>query len=250
MLGRNTLGYDTDLSEYNINLVDGVLQFGTPIESDTITCRVINAQVENVVTTNNDDVTGYVHATGDIIANYGTGSQVSLTDLATTVSELVSDETKTQYQSASGNVTSWVGGTKVSTTTAGQQAQITDGTNYISLVPNEAPGNGPIITVSDGSSHQSQMTSTQIASANGNFTTSNIKTLSIEGTNSSLVVKDNTDTNIIYLNPNVPTPLIVNGNINAYSFITANSSASSVFETKDINRTCTISIDIFCFENS
>ena len=243
MLGRNSLGYDTDLSEYNINVIDGNLNLGLPVVTDVITCRVINAEVENVITTNNDDVTGYVHATGDIIANYGTGSQVSLTDLATTVSELVSDETKTQYQSASGNVTSWVGGTKVSTTTAGQQAQITDGTNYISLVPNEAPGNGPIITVSDGSSHQSQMTSTQIASANGNFTTSNIKTLNIEGTNSSLVVKDNTDTNIIYLNPNVPTPLIVNGNINAYSFITANSSASTVFETKDIDGNSTSSID-------
>ena len=259
----NVLGFTSQIQEFDISeSTDGkTLLFGQNIQTDTITCRVVNAEVENVITTNNENVTGYVHATADVIANYGT-SNISLVNTASTVvtntanistisgkqstdeTNISTLQTKTQYQSASGNVTSWTGGLKLSTSTAGQQAQITDGTNYISLVPNESPGNGPIITVLDGSSNQSEITSTQVSSVNGNFTGS-ITTRNIVMNNGNLQGYTALGTRKIIIDPNGLYTLDTSMPIRAGKFVTSGTSEASIpFEVKDVTDTSTVaSID-------
>lgn len=142
-----------------------------------------------------------------------------------------------QYQTASGNQTRWAGA-MLETQRSGHADQFSlqnsAGTSSISLCPDTTgSGAAPQLQLIDGSSNTTTISSIAVSSADVNSTTLETTTALIQGTDASMIFKDNSNTNIVYVNPNVPTPLIVNGNINAYSFITANSSASTVFQTKD-----------------
>ena len=142
-----------------------------------------------------------------------------------------------QYQSASSNATTWTGAMHM-VQRAGNADQFTlydsTATNSIALIPDQTgSGEAPEILLQDSLGNTSSMTSTQIGANTLVGNTINGTNEVLSGTNASLVVKDNSNTNIVYVNPNVPTPIICNGNINAYSFITSNSTASTVFQTKD-----------------
>lgn len=253
MLTRNLLGYDTDLSEYNISNINNVTTFGNPISAGTITCDTLNATTVNDV--NNYVVTGYVHAVGgDVVADYGTSNYslantatglatansniaTNTTNIATNTSNIATNtaniatntsniasntssigtlNTRTQYQTASSNVTSWAGGAQVNTTGT-RNLLVSNGTQYIQLTPDEGSSN-PSLIVNDGST-QSQMTASQMASATGAFTTVNATDINMSGSGSELIMKDNSDVTQITLNPNDASNMcIVNGTVKANYF--------------------------------
>ena len=73
---------------------NGVLQFQAALNVPTsITCDTINANTQNIINTNNENVTGYVHATADVISNYGSNPSYSLNDIGAQMATLASDTT-------------------------------------------------------------------------------------------------------------------------------------------------------------
>ena len=114
---------------------NGVLQFQAALNVPTsITCDTINANTQNIINTNNENVTGYVHATADVISNYGSNPSYSLNYIGAQMATLATDTTaisilqqKTQYQTSTTGNTTFINQTTFQGTTS---------TSYINMDPN------------------------------------------------------------------------------------------------------------------
>lgn len=67
--GNNTKNQNQNINSYIYIDSNGQLQCTVPFNADTINTDVINANTENITTRTDYEVTGFVHATGDVVAN-------------------------------------------------------------------------------------------------------------------------------------------------------------------------------------
>ena len=158
-----------------------------------------------------------------------------------------SDLSAIQYQTASGNQTRWTGA-MLETQRSGHADQFSlqnsAGTSSISLCPDTTgSGAAPQLQLIDGSSNTTTISSIAIGSKDINSTTLETKTATIQGTGASMTFKDNGGTNVVLITPNDAVPLFVAGSVSAEAYITPNSSAATVFQTKDSLGATTSSIN-------
>lgn len=198
---NNLKNTNTNLGQYITGDASG-LYCSPPFNAGTINCDTINATTENITHRNDYDITGYVHATGDIVSNAGTDNyslnstaqglattQSTVSSLASTVSGLSSSvstntsdisalKTKTQNQSSSGaNMTQFAGQVNADTILC---------SNTLS-----APNISSLFDVS--------ATKMTLSSA--------------DGTNASIVLKNSSNSTQITIDPNASNMILTNGNI-------------------------------------
>ena len=194
---------------------NGVLQFQAALNVPTsITCDTINANTQNIINTNNENVTGYVHATADVISNYGSNPSYSLNYIGAQMATLATDTTaisilqqKTQYQTSTTGNTTFINQTTFQGTTS---------TSYINMDPNGIFSSGyPSINCGRGVGGIVYADTLNFTNQTGaNITTNKLNVL------------NNSGSSTITLDPTAVYPLSVNGNSVIQGTLNVNSGGS------------------------
>lgn len=125
---NNTKNQSTDLNDYITLNPDGSLGFTSNVVVPTITVNVINAQEENIDNRTDYNITGFIHATSDVISNYGQSPQYSLNTTA--------QQTNTNTQAIATNTTNIA--TNTTNIATNTQAIATNTTNIATLTSDVA----------------------------------------------------------------------------------------------------------------